>query len=400
MVREFWLQNIVGIRKKFDKYMRYFVVDHPNQLPLALGDLNKRKIQRREAILVVSLHSHWKNIDKAFIESFFSKVIYLPRPDFSWFIPKHFLYLLYTRVFFKSLNIERNDVFYCFSACQLIENLIVSTYKSNYKELIVPESVFGEYDSKKKYKDFKETSLAKIYNLAIYPLFGMYKTKRLIHKDSLFWGFPIKAYDGGKTHMYKDDLSFIYSCIIVCKNINQPLIRHTHSNVIEEHYPFPALLHKSAKLWEKELKQNIIFLGSNFIGESTMKTKLYVKYLNLCLDYLRKFYNEDRYNLFYKKHPAEDKEIDYLNLEDFEILNTRDSMEIYLIRNSTANVKAVFSVASTALRSSLNFGLNSYVFFQLFPFPKRTLEYYDNLFGRLPKNSYVKSFETKVKDIF
>ena len=379
--------------------MRYFVVDHPNQLPLALGYLKKKAISSREARLIVSLHDQWEKTDRKFIGHFFDRVYYLPRPDFSWILPKHFCYLLYAKLFLKNLKISVNDTFYCFSAGQFIENLIVSTYKKNYKELLIPETVFREYDFKNRYRNFKETLLSRLYNLAIYPIFGMSETKRLVHKDSIFLGFPVRYYDGGKTHLYDIKLLAIYDRIVIFENITDRLNSHKTTRIVEMHYPFPMLL-KRAKLGKKQSRQNIIFLGSNFIGESTMEMKSYIIYLNMCLEYLRRFYPRNKFNLFYKRHPVEGKEVNYLGLEDFEILRTDDSMEIFLIRNSTMQIKAVFSVASTALRSSLNFGLNSYVFFHLFPFSKRTLEYYDNLFGSLPKYSYVKSFETKVKDIF
>src|SRR3989344_4269606 len=88
----------------------------------------------------------------------------------------------------------------------------------------------------------------------------------------------------------------------------------------------------------------VIFWGADFrhFPESTDREE-FVKRTNLCLDYVRRVCADCR--LFYKPHPAETDEFEFLNLESFEMTKDTDIGEVFLLKN-IEKIKYNFSVCS------------------------------------------------------
>jgi hypothetical protein len=132
-------------------------------------------------------------------------------------------------------------------------------------------------------------------------------------------------------------------------------------NVHEVAVPYGLI--GESNLGQRGNKQ-VIFWGASFLKLSDqLKIEEYVKITNMCLDYIRK--QCVGYELFYKPHPAEKKELKLLDLKLFRILDDSKPAEIFIWKN-LGKIAYSFSISSNASISAYSFGLNSYVFYKLF----------------------------------
>lgn len=172
------------------------------------------------------------------------------------------------------------------------------------------------------------------------------------------------------------------------------LINDKKKNMIGIKSPFFAL-HKN--LASEQKKDIVIFLGANFRDLPGTDFDEVIRLSNECLDYIRKVCKGCI--LYYKPHPAETDEFKLLNLKDFNFVTERTIAELFFIEN-IQRIKAVFSTCSGASVTAHRFGLNSYIFVNMFyPFmrpdiAKGYLAYFENL----PTSAYIDSFNTALKE--
>ncbi|HEY4495894.1 MAG TPA: hypothetical protein VJC04_00860 [Candidatus Paceibacterota bacterium] len=127
-------------------------------------------------------------------------------------------------------------------------------------------------------------------------------------------------------------------------------------------YPVPYFYLLNNPEAEKQHAHIAVFLGNDFKNMSkTLDQVAYVKQTNRCLDYIRRECRGCK--LYYKPHPNETDEHSYFNLYSFEIVKkeNNDLAEIFFWKNMR-EIKYVFSIASTAVWSAYNLGLNAYSF--------------------------------------
>jgi hypothetical protein len=143
----------------------------------------------------------------------------------------------------------------------------------------------------------------------------------------------------------------------------------------------------------KSMRKSVVFLGEDFLSANNIDHKIHAALVNKCLDFLRENYGKEC-ELIYKPHPRWNKELEVLDLTAFKIYKDHDPAELYFIKNSK-NIKAVFSVISTASRSAINCCLPSYMFYKTFPFAKSVLKEWGNLLGKMPSESFITNLDKK-----
>ena len=79
-------------------------------------------------------------------------------------------------------------------------------------------------------------------------------------------------------------------------------------------------------------RKMVIFMGMDFLNlSSSLNKNDFIDIENKCLDYVRK--ECIGYDLYYKPHPAEKYERDYLNLTSFKFINDSSISYFFIIKN-------------------------------------------------------------------
>ena len=112
-----------------------------------------------------------------------------------------------------------------------------------------------------------------------------------------------------------------------------------------------------------------------------------MKNVNAYLSFLREKYGA-AYKLVYRPHPINAGEIEFLNLEQFEIENDGMLAELYFYKN-IEDIHAVFSVASTTCRSAFDFFINAYAFLNIFPYNDKAKNLFRLTMGNVPDDFYI-----------
>jgi hypothetical protein len=279
----------------------------------------------------------------------------------------------------KRLGIGKHDCIIGLSACQMLEDVVISTF---------PQSkIIGIFQQAAVTEEKRCTKLVRVgkcrytigglfYNL-FRPLLGLRKISDLLLK-----GIDIIV-DGAYFRVYKDGYAKEYDKILVMLNITSPLpIKNSDEGSLKYTY-FPYFQRKA----KVKKRKKVVFFGMPFIKRMCIDKLFYIRKMNQYLDFLRKTYSK-RYKLEYRPHPQDLDDFKLLDLTDFILPEEKTIAELYFFEEAP-RIKAVFSVCSTASRSALNFRINSYVYPNLFPIRADSRTGYSDLFGDIPKNSYL-----------
>lgn len=145
-----------------------------------------------------------------------------------------------------------------------------------------------------------------------------------------------------------------------------------HKDYIEIRYPLVA---------EKEpacsQSQYVLFLGQGTGFTSVfpeMSCEQYITTTNQVLQALTDLYRNEDVVLLFKPHPRQE-EIPY-DLAGFKVYDKSVIAEAMFLRNRKA-IRAVYGIASTTVRTASLFGIDAYVFYELYDFPiERRLQRY------------------------
>lgn len=156
-------------------------------------------------------------------------------------------------------------------------------------------------------------------------------------------------------------------------------------------WPYYWLGFKSGDLDEGKEKY-AVFFGNDFYNTTDINYDKFIVRINQCLEYVRR--NCKGYELIYRPHPEEHREMKLLNLASFIIQRDGQTAEEFVLANR-GKIKYAFSFCSTSSIASLGLGINSYVFYRCFSdiFDGINRIFTDNYLGGLPESLFVKSFD-------
>jgi hypothetical protein len=204
------------------------------------------------------------------------------------------------------------------------------------------------------------------------------------------------AGDGSYVLRYEESIEQLYDKIVVMANDSDHSEPVRNTSVINTYYPFHFLT--QTRLHAGRQPTDIVFLGTPFLSARNVAPELYANILNRCLDYLRLYFGQE-YRLVYRPHPRESAELTQLDLRGFEVDRSAGTAELYFL-DHFQEIHAVFSVASTALRAALNFGIRAYSFLNLFHLPSTSYEYFTQLLGKVPQGFYLDSLSEQPPDVY
>lgn len=375
----------------------WIIVDHPQQLITALA-IFKCLDQKVKVNLLISKHEYWKKYNLNKYLHFFSKVFWFERYDYPppylnivkqiGSTALNFYGLFITKLKLEKIGINKEDIIIGLSLCQFLENLVISTFKENKSISIMPQISY-QNENKKPKKYFFEYSLGSLMTKTVQKMFGMNETIFMHRKN-------VKEFGDGDIFLgYKEKLEKVYDHILIMNNIyDDDFKKNKIKNVISITYPSRFGLTK--KSTNNKMKK-VVYLGDPFLKSNNLPPHKYLIYANKCLDYVRKNFSK-KYSLIYYPHPRETKESSQLNLTRFNIQRNKKPVEFYFLEEGE-NISAIFSVFSTASRFALNFGINSYIFYPVFPFDLITIKDIKNFYGAIPSNSVIKNLKNKPKEL-
>lgn len=371
----------------------WIIMEHPNELILAICLAAYFKKEKFVVNLLISLHGYWNKVDLSKYQKYFNKISKYKRIDYASFrILQEILNIFCVRRQISKLDIKEEDIIISLSPRRFLENLIFSKYRKNKKIVIMSEDTYLESTTIADKLVYKWTKRGLLFFRFVEPLFKMHQTLCMLRRRE-----ELKpAVDGIGLLRCKAEITEIYDKIFVMKNIfvipPQNVTKNTHriNKVTDIHYPY-ILMQKSPRITYKNSvasNKKVVFFGSSFLKDNSLESKEYIMVLNKCLNYLRRFYG-GQHKLIYRPHPAESEEICFIDLHQFEIEQDSELSELYLMDHAD-EIFSVFSVSSTSSRTALNFGINAYMFFPVFPFRSMTKEYYKRLMGNVPDACYIK----------
>ncbi|NJD53193.1 MAG: hypothetical protein FIB07_10035 [Candidatus Methanoperedens sp.] len=189
----------------------------------------------------------------------------------------------------------------------------------------------------------------------------------LLHNKYILIGaYPVSVYLYGwmvVERRYYQERNIIDCFLVFSKKFEK------HDDYIEIKYPLIE-----NKQFETQQKRFVFFfddgLGWTSLFSNISREK-WIATMNQILHALTDLYRDENVVLLLKAHPAENGNIPY-DLAGFEIYNKNETSEmIYSMRKE--EIRAVYSVASTSSRSASLYGIDSYVFYEMFDFPEKVM---------------------------
>lgn len=343
--------------------MNYFIIDHPNQIEIALGLINQKSLDKSNCTLLVSKHEYHKSEYLSELSQYFTKIILFPRVNYGKNLFKDFLSFIITYFKVNFLQIKTSDHIYCFSFCQNLENNVLAIFKNNFSEIFLREDVYNKIINSN-FKIYTETASSIFFN-KIYTVFGMNK---------FFFGkqFFDKNVDGSYILQYCDKNLNMYNQINILSNEK---IKRNKDNKIK-YYQISFLQRNCKELSRKQ----VIYFGNCFLLFDNLPLDQYIKGTNKVLSHIRKIYFEDDIDLIYMSHPREINEFSFLDTSKFKKLNNHFSAENYLLKNF-CNIESTHSIGSTSSLLSSELGINTFIYYSWFPYETEHLERFGKLFS-------------------
>lgn len=380
----------------------WIILDHPKQFLLALYLSNLfRKEYHAKTNLLISKHQYWKFFDIENYQKYFGQISWFARLDYpppamnkikqfsAAFLM--FLGLLVLRIRLLFMKISGQDVIIGLSLCQFLENMVISLNPRTKSISILSVSEYKHYETKPNPKIFISSLSSKIVFLMM-KTFGLKETI-YSHRRNLK-----RLGDGDYYLSYKNSLSKIYSGILLTttkRNDSEkkpPNQLSKSKNLLIASYPDIRI--GKAKT---QRHQKIIFLGQPLLMLGNRKLSEYLLVLNKCLEYLRQQYRR-KYKLIYKVHPREDSKHLPMDLKGFNIETRKKPAEIYFLDNKDS-IKAVFSVSSSASKTAVDAGLDSYLFAKVFPYNKVFIDDLYVVCGDMPKEAFINNLNSRPKSL-
>lgn len=320
----------------------WIIIDHPMQITTAIG-LSLYFKNNRGVNLLVSRHPYWRDSDEAIFKNYFDEIHWFPKSGFSWIFPREIAKILYVKRKLKKINISKDDIFVVLSNRVCLEPIVFSVYKNNRRISINPDYLVGDSFGPYVGDDYQEKAISKIWNNFIFPLFGMESIMYCKHKTdkSLYALF------------YKRGNSAVFKQSFAIKNIEAKNLSDYEIYDLSAYVGF-NLENKN----EDGNRKSVVFFG-----DSTVPDSYQINFVNHCLRYIENFFPGCIY--FYKPHPNDHGEAQSIELGQFKVYKDKTVAELFYLENST-KIKACFSVASTAIRHSIDSGITGYYFLKLY----------------------------------
>jgi hypothetical protein len=269
-----------------------------------------------------------------------------------------------------------------------IENIVLSCTPNNTRIAIIPELKYREALARH-WSAFKLSRGGLFARYLVQPLTGLEKTLQLMPRNG-----PFNSYGGSGVETFEREVTDVYDKVVVLVSLYEEFGKLDFSSKTV-FLPFPYVLMRDREhQGTDDEKKEVIFFGDSFAqGGQPTSIEKFAECTNECLSFLRRTY-ANTHRLVYRPHPHEtDADLKLLDLSQFEIAKHGQLAELYM-SDHKESIDAVFSVYSTASRSAVNYGINSYVFFELFGFDESSNRVASWILGRQPDSFFVKSLST------
>lgn len=149
------------------------------------------------------------------------------------------------------------------------------------------------------------------------------------------------------------------------------------SNKLEKHDDYIEIKYPLIENKQSETQQKrYVFFFDDGLGWTSLISEIsseqWIATMNQILQALTNLYMDEHVVLLLKTHPSNKEDIPY-DLAGFDVYGEDDTAEmIYSLRKE--EIRAVYSVASTSARSASLYGVDSYVFYEMFDFPDEVMD--------------------------
>lgn len=317
----------------------WIIIDHPMQIINAIG--LALYLQDKYIInLLISRHHYWNKSDQKIFSEYFKKIYWFPKVDFSWILPREALKIIYIKLKLKHLGIKNEDIFLSLANKIFLENILFSLYPKNSRISLDDDYIATHIERGQ--KEYHETLFSIIWNKTLIPLF---KIKSMIFLQCSAEPLYIIVYQ-----------EEIFDNKYLFKRF-KPGLKLSENEL----YRLAPLVRNNINGYSKnqDLK-TIVFFGE---GRDYFDAD-HFKFVNQCLRYIEKFFTG--YSFVFKPHPYDRMEIKNIDFGKFQIYTDKNITELFLLKNAD-KIAYCFSVSSTSIRSSIDFGIkNSYYFLKLY----------------------------------
>jgi len=344
------------------------LIDHPFDLVLFLGlkNLLKKEIKNVNIVALVTDHSYFSKCDDCEIYfKEFDEIKKVIKPRFGKSILHNLLASFSLVNAIKELNKIKDIQYISANRSELTTQILLKYGKNKLIRIlqrrsanINSETFFEDYKI-----DLKMQVLRNFYEITLgLPLSRSYVNKK---------GRHIKYFNYKKENTDGD---------LFLTNINSEV------NAGEVHFPY---------YFTKTIKnpKKVYFFGSRFLGWDFVEPNNAIETINSLLRKIESIHPAST-EFIYKPHPLESNESSCLLLNRFKVSKTKNSAEIDYIKYCQSII-AVYSIGSTASKTALNFGIDSYVAYPLFNLNEKVKKVFDDLFRNCPNNFFIKD----IKDI-
>lgn len=135
---------------------------------------------------------------------------------------------------------------------------------------------------------------------------------------------------------------------------------------------YPLIKNVQSKNQEK---QYVFFIDNGLAWPSlipNISKEQWITTMNQILQALTDLYKNENVILLMKLHPGSKAEVPY-KLSGFDIYDEDDTAEM-VYSSCRENIRAVYSVASTSARNTSLYGIDCYVFYEMFEFPDEIMD--------------------------
>lgn len=332
-----------------------FIINHPIDIVFALSIIKELNLVESE--FLVFDHKYFNRDIYEFIKRSKIDFTLLEKPEYLTNIYKGFRKSIKFINYLKK-KINENTLIITFSKFELYIDLLNKHFK-NHISILQPSSTVN---------DFNKNEL---------EVFHTYKIRRNIYE----FLFKLK-----KSIPYK--LNSTRSIVVfdkLSKNIEIFLSNNKNLNPNEITFPF--------NIKEERLKHPniIVVFGSRFLEWEYFDTKK-IDLFNDFLENLKSRHLE--FKFIYVKHPLEKREYEFLNINEFEIIENSINAEM-IFHKMGHKIHSVYSIGSTSSKTAFEFGIRSHVIYKSLKFESSVEKIYDRIFRGYPKHFFVLNNEIK-----
>ena len=332
-----------------------FIINHPIDIVFALSIIKELNLVESE--FLVFEHKYFNGDIYDFIKR--SKIDFkiLDKPEY---LKNIYLGFKKGIKFINQLKktINNNSLIITFSKFELYIDLLNKHFK-NHISILQPGSTFN---------DFNKNEL---------EVFHTYKIRRNIYEF---------LFNLTRTNPYR--LKSTKSIVLfdkLSKNTEIFLSNNKNRNSNEITFPF--------SIKEEKLKHpnTIVVFGSRFLEWEYFDSKK-IDILNDFLENLKSSFPE--FKFIYVKHPLENREYEFLNINEFEIIENSINAEM-IFYEMGHKIHSVYSIGSTSSKTAFEFGIKSHVLYKSLEFENSVEKVYNRIFNGYPKNFFIVNNEIK-----